>query len=106
MIVGGAARNQLRKGINPTDEQHLKTDSCTVKDLAKEWMERYVKAERKNSAEVDRILKKDVLPHIGNQPASSIELRDAVTLLDKIADRGAPATANRVRSLCLQMYKN
>lgn len=79
--------------------------SFTVADLAKQWMEREVKKERKTWPEVQRILDKDVIPYLGERPAAAVRPREVMAMLDEIVDRGSPIAANRCASMVKQMFK-
>jgi integrase len=63
------------------------------------YVERYAKRHTKPQTwrEVERQLRVDVLPRWANRPISSITRDDVRRLLERIAERGAPVQANRVR---------
>jgi integrase len=46
-----------------------------------------------------RRLELDLLPQWGERPACEITRRDVIAMLDRVADRGAPISANRLRAL-------
>ena len=77
----------------------------TVADLASEWMQRRVRHERKTWRDVDRMLKKDVIPYLGERPVEAVKAREIVEMLDRIVDRGSPVTANRCASIVKQMFR-
>ena len=79
--------------------------NLTVADLADEWMQRRVRLERKMWRDVDRMLKKDVIPYLGERPAHVVKAREIAEMLDCIVDRGSPVTANRCASIVKQMFK-
>lgn len=56
-------------------------------------------------AEVERMLKRDVLPSLGTRPAASIRPRDVAAILDAATDRGAPTQANRLRSHLIRIFR-
>ncbi len=76
----------------------------TVADVAKEFIERYLRRERKRPEEAERTLEANILKYWRHRPAKSITRRDGVLLLDKIVDRGKPVMANRVAALLAQMF--
>jgi len=77
----------------------------TFADLAREYMLRH-SAPKKRSTDYDReVLERDLLPAWGPLPAASIKKRDAIRLLDAIADRGAPILANRTRQIISSIYR-
>ena len=97
-------RKDAKKKRQAEDQKHaVKRD--TVAALAQEWVKRYVSKKRKDAAEVERKLAKDVLPFIGRRNPNKITVRDANMVIDAVVDRGSPIQANHTRSMCLQMFK-
>lgn len=76
----------------------------TVADLAKEFIERYLRRERKRPDPAEQTIEANILKHWRHRPAKAITRRDGVLLLDKIVDRGKPVMANRVAALLAQMF--
>ncbi len=99
--LAGESVQSLRALIGPVRT----SGSFTVADLAKQWMEREVKKERKTWQEVQRILDKDVVPYLGDRPAASVKPPEIMAMLDAIVDRGSPIAANRCASMVKQMFK-
>jgi integrase len=113
-----AARNLLRKGIDPrrsglTLAKRVKAESAapspgiahhSLQHLADEFMTRHVCRQRRRPEYVQRILNTDVLPRWGSRDARTIKPREVIELLDEIADR-APFMANRVASVLSQMFR-
>ena len=54
-------------------KQKQENEAPTVMELATEFLERYIKVNRKDPNEVERMYKKDVLPSIGG-----IKLKDII----------------------------
>ena len=50
----------------------------------------------KNAVEIERIIRKELLPWWGDWPVDSLTKKDATKLTDAIIDRGSPQTANVV----------
>jgi integrase len=98
-----AAREALRKvarGIDPAEEKapaRAPAADDTVRALATDYLERYVKKNTRPSTykETKRIFDVDVLPAWGKRAIAGITRRDVGELLDKIASRGAEIQANR-----------
>ncbi len=113
----GAARALLRRGIDPrragiTVAPRVKAErpasggplEHSVEQLAREFMTRHVKRQRRRPEYVQRILNANVLPRWGSRDARTIKPREIIELLDEIADR-APVMANRVAGILSQMFR-
>lgn len=82
-----------------------KVGSMTVAELFDGWC-REALADRKDAGEsVRRSLSKDVLPHIGLQPAASVSSTEVCALLERIVERGAPRQAGCVLADLRQMFR-
>lgn len=55
--------------------------------------------------EVERSLRRDVVPVLGSLQCSIIRPRDVAAVLDRIVERGAPVQANRVRSHLARIFR-
>jgi len=103
------ARKLLDKGIDPgTVEQQAKAeyrDADSVAELAHQYLEKHAKKEKRSWKLDERMLNLDVLPAWGKRKARDITRRDIIALLDKIVDRGAPASANRTLAVISKMFK-
>jgi len=77
----------------------------TVEHLAHEFLERYVRPNRRRPEYVERILEHDVLPEWRGRDARTIKPREVIELLDKIVGRGSTVQANRTASLLGQMFR-
>lgn len=88
-----------------TKAQKQEAEAPTVQELATEFLERYIKVNRKDPLEVERMLKKDVLKAIGGVKLKDITRRDILSkVLDPITDRGAGTQANKTLSILKQMF--
>ena len=86
-------------------QQFIEDTSSTVEDLAKEFIERDIKVNRKDVDPVIRMFKKDILPFIGNYKLKEITRRDILNkVLDPIKDRGSNTQANKTLSILKQMF--
>ena len=74
----------------------------TFGDLAAEYVRR--KGNAKSIKEEKRILKRDILPVLGNIPVKKVQRRTVVILIDKIRDRGSKIMANRTQSLIKRVF--
>lgn len=77
----------------------------TVGHLADEFLERYVRPNRKRPEETEAQLKRDILRKWKERDARSITPREVVDFLDEIVDRGARVTANRTARLLDQLFR-
>jgi integrase len=92
----------------PTARNHgaaLAEPALTVGDLAREFIERYIRRERKRPREAEQVIENNIVRFWATRAANSITRRDGVLLLDKIVDRGRPVMANRVGALLSQMFR-
>lgn len=112
------ARELLSKGIDPrtsglagrsraprAEPSSGPSAPYSVDTLASEFMARFITPNRKNPAEVQRMLTKDVLSEWAGRDARTIKPRDVLELLDGIVDRGSAIMSNRVHSLLKQLFK-
>jgi integrase len=103
------AEKLLLQGKDPASVQlsarQAERTAGTVADLAEEFMQRYVLQHRKRPDQVQQMLDRNVLPYWKNRKAKDIRPRDVTLLLDRVVDRGALVTANRVSSVVSQMFK-
>ncbi|PAY00035.1 integrase [Pseudoalteromonas sp. HM-SA03] len=88
-----------------TKAQKQETEAPTIQELVTEFLERYIKVNRKDPIEVERMFEKDVLPAIGGVKLKDITRRDILSkVLDPITDRGAGTQANKTLSILKQMF--
>jgi integrase len=102
------AKKLLEEGTDPggvqADKKVLDRTAPTVEDLGNEFLEKWSKPRKKSWQIDERILKADIVPAIGKIKAKDIKRRDIVLLLDKIVDRGSPASANRTLAVISKMF--
>lgn len=86
-------------------QQFIEDNSPTIAVLANEFVERDIKANRKDVDPVIRMFDKDILPFIGNYKLKEITRREILEkVLDPITDRGAKTQANKTLSILKQMF--
>jgi len=73
--------------------------------MAAEYIAKWAKPRKRSWKEDQRILDHDIIPAWGKRKAKDITRRDAILLLDKIVDRGAPIAANRTHALLHKMFR-
>ncbi|MCP4764244.1 MAG: tyrosine-type recombinase/integrase [archaeon] len=76
----------------------------TVKEFAKEFIEKYSMLKKRTWQEDQRILNKDVIPVIGNLQMTGVKKRDIVSVLDRVQDRGAMIACNRTLAVVSKMF--
>ncbi len=88
-----------------TKAQKQEDEAPTVQELATEFLERYIKINRKDPSAVERMFEKDVLPAIGKVKLKEITRREILSkVLDPITDRGAGTQANKTLSILKQIF--
>jgi integrase len=75
----------------------------TIGDLAREYVERHAKAKKRSWADDQRMLDVDILPKWKTRKVKELSRRDVRELVEAIAERGAPITANRCLALIRKM---
>ncbi len=107
------ARLQLdENGIDPgaakraEKEALVEAGTNSFKVIALEWFN--TKMKTKSQSHQDRTLRaleKDLFPHVGNLPVSTIKPKDLLRVLRKIESRGALETAKRAKQTCGQIFR-
>jgi integrase len=101
----------VRSGKDPAHEKraiqeaHRRDTAAkdSVESVGREFIERHL-SQRRSGAETARILEREVFPTWGGQPIGGIKRSDVLTLLDRIADRGAPYTRNRAAATVRKLF--
>jgi integrase len=106
------ARKLLAQGIDPStakqeDKQATAAAAANTFELvAREWLTKTA-ADRQATTQ-DKItawLEKDVIPHIGKMPISTIVPRNVLAALRKMEARGALDSLQRVKQVCGQVFR-
>lgn len=107
------ARTQAReivsraaKGHDPAAEKKAQRKAETFAELAQLYLDRHATPQKRaSSAYADkRTIERDLLPAWRVRKATDIKRSDVIAMLDRIADRGAPVMADRVRALVSKIY--
>jgi integrase len=69
--------------------------TITVAEVAEEFVE-HLKRKRKTADQVERALRRDVLPFLGAVPIAVITARDVGEVVERVAKRGSPSSADHV----------
>jgi integrase len=92
------ARTKIEEGTDPRDlepEDDVDTGPATVATLAATYL---AKKRIKSKRELERRLRVDVLPIIGNVPLSELHRRDAHRVFDPILERNSPSSAKKAHA--------
>ncbi|MPY74234.1 MAG: tyrosine-type recombinase/integrase [Alphaproteobacteria bacterium] len=89
----------LKRDIDPKEEEQQRLAqskaerACTFEVVAEEYIRRRVKNFRQ-SANVERRIRRNLIPAWGNRPVTSIARRDVIELIEAMVDRGIPTMAH------------
>ena len=107
-----AARELLADGGDPNtakkEEKAVKLAAYanTFAIVAREWLKKTANDRMTNTqAKVTTWLEKDVFPHIGKMPISTIGPRDVLAALRHMEGRGALDSVHRVKQICGQVFR-
>ena len=107
-IKHAQAMKVLDEGRDPANEtveaNIAERGAETVTELVEEYLEKWAKPNKSSAAEDERILRKDVIPVLGQRKAKDITRRDIISLLDGIVARGAPVGANRTLAIIRRVF--
>lgn len=105
-------KKMIRSGLDPIETKRAEKQARriarenTFQSAAKAWFEIWsVNKSTRHAGYVMRRLEQDVLPAIGRIPVSEIGTPDIVTMLKKIADRGALDIAKRAHQTVSQIFR-
>lgn len=93
----------LDRGIDPKAHRDEEDAAITVSQLIDIYIEKHAKPNKKSWPEDVRCLNKDVVPAWGARKAKDIKKRDAITLLESIAER-APIQSNNVLEVTRKVF--
>jgi integrase len=97
-----AARLAVDKGESPALIRPTTADSFGA--VAEEWLQRD-QAHNRSVAEVRRVIERDVNPAWGERLIGAITRRDALELIDSVADRGALTMARRLHAHLHRLFR-
>jgi integrase len=76
-------------------EEVSRKRDLTFGAIVEEYLSRHVKGQRK-AAQVEREIRREIIPHWKDKPLAEITRSDVVELIDAIADRPAPYQAHNI----------
>ncbi len=98
-LAGGKDPAMAKKAARQAARAEHWADDDRVERVARLFIERYVKRSGKVGAEwgkeIERLFRIEINPRIGAKRIGDVRKRDINDILDAIADRGSPITANR-----------
>jgi integrase len=102
------ARGLVANGQDPAAAKQAARQAAlrtgdTVKDLAADYLKNYAKKHKRSWPDDDRMLNVEVLPHWKARKVRELTRRDVRVLIEAIAERGSPITANRCLALVRKM---
>ena len=98
--------DSCKEGTDPraAERQAKAADRDTIDAVAAEWLKRDQAGNRSHN-EVKRIVERDVVGAWRGRRIQEITRRDAIELIDAIADRGAVAMARRVQTHLHRLFR-
>jgi integrase len=99
-----AVLSQVEKGGDPAGTKQDAKGEPTVEVLAKLYVERYAKANRRSWPEDERRIEQNIIPAIGKHKANLVTAADLIKLHEAITERGAPVEANRNIELVRRVF--
>src|SRR5262249_4039862 len=91
-------------GTDPATAKKTARDAESFADLARDYIERHAKRQKRSWRKDLLILEKDVLPRFGRRKERDLPRRDIIALLDDIVARGAPIQANRTLEIVRKAF--
>jgi len=101
-------RGQVADGQDPAMEKALEKQEArqaiarptdTIAALVAEYMTKHAKVKKRSWRDDQRMFDAEVLPHWKDRSVKDLTRRDVRDLVEAIADRGSPVTANRCLAL-------
>ena len=106
-------RRMVDNGLDPKlerrkDEDQRRAESLekTVAEVYADWMESYIRVQRRRPDIVEDFMSVDVLPFIGKVRAKDIQRHHVVQIVERIVQRGAMKKADEVLKLARQMLSH
>jgi integrase len=110
ILTLGKARSEavkvLRKtelGLDPATEKQEDRQAETFEQVAREYLEKHAKLQKKSWEEDERVINKDLVPEFGKRQAKEITRRDVRAFLERKSTK-APIMANRARALLRKIF--
>ena len=98
------AREDVAAGRDPAKSRNRTRAATNFNTVAEEWLKRD-QANNKSKGEVERVIKREILPTWEHREVSTITKRDMIELIETIADRGSPIMARRTLAYIHRFFK-
>jgi len=102
--------SQVKQGIDPILDRHVKRQNPTFSELARLYLVEHTKRNKRldqvsaSTTEAQRILDNDILPKIGDALADQISRQMIVNVVQTVADRNALVASDRTLGLIRAIY--
>jgi site-specific recombinase XerD len=102
----GRTAEAMRQGVDPTAAKRAARIAPheSFEAVADEWLKRD-QASNRSYEEVRRVIERDVKPSWSGRPIKTITRRDALNLIDGIADRGVTTLARRTHAHLHRLFR-
>lgn len=98
-----ALRRMVQDGGDPMVSAKTSRDALTVSGLIDRFIARYAKVKLRSWKDYEAVLKRDVIPAMGDRRAGEVTRTEVADMLDKVAAR-APVLANRLQNTLSSVY--
>jgi integrase len=106
-LAGGRDPAAVKQATRAAAKAGREAETHVVRRVADSFVERYVKRNVGEAwgREIERLLKIEILPKLGEKQFPNMKKSDIHDLLDAIVDRGSPITANRTHAVLRQICR-
>lgn len=98
-----ALRRVVQDGGDPVAAAQQRNDALTLAGLIERFIEKHAKKKLRSWRDYEGLLRRDVLPTLGQRRADEVTRGEVANLLDKVAER-APVVSNRVLNTLSSAY--
>ncbi len=105
LLANGIDPGAMKKTLKSTGKE-LATNTFEV--IARQWHLKFSAAGKwspTHAADIMHRLEKDIFPPLGSRPISEIKPKELLTVLERIASRGALDSAHRLRHHCGMIFR-
>lgn len=105
LLANDVDPGELKKSIKATGKDIA---ANTFEVIARQWHLKFSSAGKwspTHSADILHRLEKDIFPPLGTRPISEIKPKELLTVLERVASRGALDTAHRLRHHCGMIFR-
>jgi integrase len=97
------AAREAALGADPAADKRAQRHGETINALADEYLDRHAKKHKRSWQGDERMLRAEIRPKWGSLKVTEVSRRHVRDLVEAIAERGAPVTANRCLALVRKM---